>query len=119
MCRTVPGMVRGQANLRARAVPDGEVRFRKALDQLVPRLRHMRSTVAVAVAALRRQNCELDEDIASLLQRCVSDRIDDELEKLEGTLRVAVRRGSERGRATGRPWRRGRRPGHRRRALAS
>ena len=46
-------------------------------------LRHIRSAVIVAIAALRRQNCELDEDIARLLQRCVCDRIDDQIEKLE------------------------------------
>jgi len=48
--------------------------------------------VIVAIAALRRQNCELDEDIASLLQRCVSDRIDDQLEKLEAARRPPVAR---------------------------
>jgi hypothetical protein len=47
-------------------------------------LRHVQSAVAVAIAALRRQNCELDEDIASLLQRCVCDRIEDQLHELEG-----------------------------------
>ncbi|MGH8170303.1 MAG: hypothetical protein ACRET5_05205 [Steroidobacteraceae bacterium] len=46
-------------------------------------LEHIRSAVIVAIAALRRQNCELDEDIAALLQRCVCDRIGDQLEKLE------------------------------------
>lgn len=112
-------MVRGRPKQRARAVPEPEARLRKAVDELVPRLRHMRSAVAVAVAALRRQNCELDEDIASLLQRCVSDRIDDELEKLEGAVPLAVRPRTGQGRATGRPWRRGPRPGHRGRALAS
>ncbi|HEV2443746.1 MAG TPA: hypothetical protein VGT07_14565 [Steroidobacteraceae bacterium] len=43
----------------------------------------MQSAVIVAIAALRQQNCELDEDIARLLQRCVCDRLDDQLEKLE------------------------------------
>jgi len=47
-------------------------------------LRHIQSAVIVAIAALRRQNCELDEDIAGLLQRCVCDRIADQLEMLEG-----------------------------------
>ncbi|MGH8180408.1 MAG: hypothetical protein ACRETR_05455 [Steroidobacteraceae bacterium] len=44
----------------------------------------------VAIAALRRQNCELDEDIARLLQRCVCDRIDDQIEKLDGAMPPAV-----------------------------
>ena len=76
-------MVRGRPQQRARTVPDREMRFRKAVEELVPRLRHIRSAVAVAVAALRRQNCELDEDIASLLQRCVGDSLGDQLENLE------------------------------------
>lgn len=44
----------------------------------------------VAIAALRRQNCELDEDVARLLQRCVCDRIDDQIEKLEKAASVAA-----------------------------
>jgi hypothetical protein len=60
-------------------------------------LRHVRSAAVVAVAALRRQNCELDADIAVLLQRCVCDPLDDQLEKLEavrsGTVPVAIRGG--------------------------
>jgi hypothetical protein len=55
-------------------------------------LRHIQSAVIVAVAALRQQNCELDEDIARLLQRCVCDRLDDQLEKLEAA-RASVSRG--------------------------
>lgn len=53
------------------------------LAETLLQLRHVRSAVIVAVAALRRQNCELDEDIATLLQRCVCDRLADQLEKLE------------------------------------
>ncbi|MFZ0501739.1 MAG: hypothetical protein WAU49_21040 [Steroidobacteraceae bacterium] len=53
------------------------------LDEIILHLQHVHSAVLVAIAALRRQNCELDEDIASLLQRCVCDRIDDQLQKLE------------------------------------
>jgi hypothetical protein len=52
-------------------------------EDLALHLRYVRSAVIVAIAALRRQNCELDEDIARLLQRCVCDRIDDQIEKLE------------------------------------
>ena len=54
------------------------------LGSSIPQPRHVQSAVAVAIAALRRQNCELDEDIASLLQRCVCDRIEDQLHELEG-----------------------------------
>jgi hypothetical protein len=54
------------------------------LDGVAPHLRHIRSVVIVAIAALRWQNCELDEDIARLLQRCVCDSLGDQLDKLEG-----------------------------------
>jgi hypothetical protein len=50
----------------------------------------VQSAVIVAIAALRRQNCELDEDIARLLQRCVCDRLDDQLEKLEAARQSRV-----------------------------
>ena len=67
-------MVRGGPKRRKPGAPPEDVALH---------LRHVRSAVIVAIAALRRQNCELDEDIARLLQRCVCDRIDDQIEKLE------------------------------------
>lgn len=67
-------MMRGGPKRRRAAAPPEDVTLH---------LRHIRSAVIVAIAALRRQNCELDEDIARLLQRCVCDRIDDQIEKLE------------------------------------
>lgn len=77
-------MVRGRPKQRK----SGAVRKRlpplePLLGEVILHLRHVHSAAIVAVAALRRQNCELDEDIASLLQRCVCDRIDTELEKLK------------------------------------
>jgi hypothetical protein len=44
--------------------------------------------VVVAVAALKQQNCELDDDIATVLQRSVADRIQDQIERLEAAMRV-------------------------------
>ena len=41
------------------------------------------SAVIVSVAALRRQNCDIDEDIARLLERSAADRLDIEIEKLQ------------------------------------
>ena len=76
-------MVRGRPKQRAKAAPDPQLRLRKAVDEVTPRLRQVQSAVIVAVAALRRQNCELDADIASLLQRCVCDSLHDQLAKLE------------------------------------
>lgn len=77
-------MVRGRPKQRNGGASHGRSLSRQMpLDEVIVHLRHVHSAVIVAVAALRQQNCELDEDIASLLQRCVSDRIDDQLEKLQ------------------------------------
>lgn len=40
------------------------------------------SAVVVSIAALRRQNCDIDEDIASVLERSAADRLDIEIEQL-------------------------------------
>ena len=60
--------------------------------EVLLQLRHVRSAVLVAVAALRRQNCELDEDVATLLQRCVCDRLEEQLEKLQSARRPSLER---------------------------
>jgi hypothetical protein len=57
--------------------------IRGPLGEVIVHLRQVQSAVVVAVAALRQQNCELDEDIATVLQRSVADRIHDQLERLE------------------------------------
>ena len=80
---------------RARAVREPQPRLRT--DHTILQLRHVHSAAMVAVAALRQQNCELDGDIASVLQRCVCDRLQDQLEKLEaagGAVPRALRGGS-------------------------
>jgi len=59
------------------------------IEEVILHLRHIQSAVVVAAAALKRQNCELDEDIASVLQRSVSDRLQDQIERLEVTVRHA------------------------------
>jgi len=59
---------------------------RGSLGEVILHLRHAQSAVIVAVAALRRQNCELDEDIATVLQRSVADPIHDQLERLESLM---------------------------------
>ena len=53
------------------------------LGDVLRHLHQIQSAVVVAVAALRHQNCELDTDIANVLQRCVADRIQDQIERLE------------------------------------
>jgi hypothetical protein len=74
-------MVSGKAMSRARVV-------RAQVGEVVLHLRQIQSAVTVAVAALRQQNCELDEDIANVLQRSVADRIHDQIERLEITVRL-------------------------------
>lgn len=49
----------------------------------VLQLRQIQSAVVVAVAALRQQNCEIDEDIARVLQRSVADRLEEQIELLD------------------------------------
>jgi hypothetical protein len=65
--------------------------MRSQLGEVVLHLRHVQSAVVVAVAALKQQNCEMDEDIATVLQRSVADRIQDQVERLEALMRVAPR----------------------------
>lgn len=59
---------------------------RTQLKDLLQDLEHAQSAVVVAVAALRQQSCELDEDIAAVLQRNVAERLYDQIEKLEAML---------------------------------
>jgi methyl coenzyme M reductase subunit C-like uncharacterized protein (methanogenesis marker protein 7) len=65
--------------------------MRAQLGEVVTHLRQVQSAVVVAVAALRQQNCELDEDVATVLQRSVADRIQDQIERLEALMRAVPR----------------------------
>lgn len=62
------------------------VPIRAHLARLTGRLELARATVISAAAALRHQNCELDEDIAHVLQRHVADTLGTEIEQLEQLL---------------------------------
>jgi methyl coenzyme M reductase subunit C-like uncharacterized protein (methanogenesis marker protein 7) len=73
-------MVSGKSISRTRSM-------RAQLGEVVQQLRQVQSAVVVAVAALKQQNCELDEDVATVLQRSVADRIQDQIEHLEVLLR--------------------------------
>jgi len=77
-------MVAGKSISKTRSI-------RSQLAEVVLHLRQVQSAVVVAVAALKQQNCELDEDIATVLQRSVADRIQDQIERLEALMRVAPR----------------------------
>jgi hypothetical protein len=74
-------MVAGKSISKTRSV-------KAQLGEVVLHLRQVQSAVVVAVAALKQQNCELDEDIAAVLLRSVADRIQDQIERLEATMRV-------------------------------
>ena len=65
--------------------------MRSQLGEVALHLRAVQSAVVVAVAALMQQNCELDEDIATVLQRSVADRIHDQIERIEAMMRSAPR----------------------------
>ena len=66
------------AGARSRAELSVQIR------EVLLHLHQIRSAVVVAVAALRQQNCELDADISNVLQRSVADRIQDQIDRLEG-----------------------------------
>jgi hypothetical protein len=69
-------MVAGKSISKTRTI-------RSQLEEVAAQLRQVQSAVVVAVAALKQQNCELDEDIATVLKRSVADRIEDQIERLE------------------------------------
>jgi hypothetical protein len=51
-------------------------------EDCVRELRLVMSVLTVAIAALRRQNADCDAEIAEVLERFASDRLDVEIEKL-------------------------------------
>ena len=61
--------------------------MRAQLGEVAAHLRQVQSAVVVVVAALKQQNCELDEDVARVLQRSVADRLQDQIERLETLMR--------------------------------
>jgi hypothetical protein len=71
--------VRAQASIRRATTP---------LREVLERLRVMQSSVAVAVAALRVQNADLDEDVARHLIRAVSDPLQDQIDTIKSVLRA-------------------------------
>jgi hypothetical protein len=74
-------MVAGKSISKTRSV-------RGELGEVVMHLRQVQSAVVVAVAALKKQNCELDEDVATVLQRSVVDRLHEQVERLEAVMRL-------------------------------
>jgi hypothetical protein len=78
-------MVSGKSISKTRSV-------RSQLGEVALHLRQVQSAVVVAVAALKQQNCELDADIATVLQRSVADRIQDQIESVEALMRSVPNR---------------------------
>lgn len=62
-----------------------DIPHKKIRDMLL-QLEQAHSAIAVAVAALKQQNCELDADIAHVLQRGAADRLQEPLESLQQLL---------------------------------
>jgi len=58
------------------------------LREIADRLRAMQSSVVVAVAALRGQNADVDEDVARLLTRTVSDPLQDQIDSIKSVMRL-------------------------------
>lgn len=58
----------------------------QTLRETLLQLRQIQSAVMVSVAALKLQACELDVDIALVLQRAVSERLNEQMDRLETSL---------------------------------
>ena len=69
---------------------DDPLRFE--LREHVRKLRLILPVIIVSIMALRRQNAELDYDIASVLSEHACERLDDEIEYLSSLLSVYTRR---------------------------
>jgi hypothetical protein len=58
------------------------------LREIADRLKVMQSAVSVAVTALRAQSADVDEDVARLLVRSVSDPLQDQIDSIKSVLRL-------------------------------
>lgn len=77
------------AEPRAKAyiVPAKRIALEPApLRETIRELRLALSVLTVSVAALRRQNADNDADVAEVLERYASDRLDMQIEKLRALL---------------------------------
>jgi len=59
---------------------------RAELQDIALRLEVVRSASTICATALRHQNCEIDDDVANVLQRNVGDRVGEEIERLNRVL---------------------------------
>lgn len=58
------------------------------LREVADRLKVIQSAVSVAVTALRAQSADIDEDVARLLIRSVSDPLQDQIDSIKSVLRL-------------------------------
>jgi hypothetical protein len=56
------------------------------LQEIVHHLKQLPAILAVAINTLREQRADLDADVATLLQRAVSDPLHEQVRKLEALL---------------------------------
>jgi hypothetical protein len=70
-----------QRKLLAAKAPD-PTPMKEQMSERIHGLRAVMSAIVVSVAALRRQNCDIDEDIAHVLERSGAGRLDIEIERL-------------------------------------
>src|SRR5687768_11528814 len=56
--------------------------LKEQMSERIHGLNAVMSAIVVSVAALRRQNCDIDEDIARVLERSAADPLDIEIERL-------------------------------------
>ena len=61
--------------------------LQEALTDHIRGLELAMSAVIVSVSALRRQNCDIDEDIARVLERSAADRLDVEIERVQSLIK--------------------------------
>lgn len=84
-----PAKAHGQRNAQKPGDRAGQP-LRQLRDMLL-QLQQVQSAVMVAVAALRSQACDLDEDIAGVLQRAVAERLHEQMDLLEASLQQLAR----------------------------
>lgn len=73
------------------------------LKEVVRHLGQVQSALAVSIAALKKQNAELDEDVANVLQFGARDKLQDQVDRLEEILLGIAREDDSRKRSGGSP----------------
>ena len=64
------------------------LKFNSQVQDIARRLSLIRCEVTTTVFALKFQNCEVDADVAAVLQRSVADRLQEQIEQLESLAKL-------------------------------